>query len=97
MVQTVCTKLLLVGEKKIILEKPNVLQRIFFSVCVVAGEAAWRDTRLSFDDPAFHSYYSLNGSRKFLEVTGADIFQGNVWAVNLSDVGLLFSVSEILH
>ena len=97
MVQTVSSHKILGGEKKIVLEKPNTLHRIFFSVRVVAGEAVWRDTRLSFDDPAFHSYYSLNGSRKFLEVTGADIFQGNIWVMNQSEVGLLFTATEILH
>ena len=97
MVQTVGTYLVLSGEKKIVLEKPTALRRIFFSVRVVAGEAAWRDTKISFDDPLFRSYYSLNGSKKYFEVTGEDIFQGNVWALNQSDVGLLFSVTEILH
>ena len=97
MVQTICSHLLSVGEKKIVLEKPNTLRRIFFSVRVVAGEAAWRETLLSFDDPLFHTYYSLNGSRKYLEATGADIFQGNIWAWNKSDVGLVFTATEILH
>ena len=63
---------------------------------MIAGEAAWRDTRLSFDDPAFLSYYSLNGSRKSLEARGADIFQGNIWVTNQSEVGLLFTATEIL-
>ena len=97
MVQTVCTHRLQIGEKKIVLEKPNTLHRIFFSVRVVAGEAIWRDTKLSFDDPLFHSYYSLNGGRKFLEATGEDIFQGNIWVMNNADVDLLFAVTEILH
>ena len=97
MVQTVSTHLLFIGEKKIVLEKPNILHRIFFSVRVVAGEAIWRDTKLSFDDPLFHSYYSLNGGRKFLEAAGEDIFQGNIWAANNADVDLLFAVTEILR
>ena len=97
MVQTICSHLVLVGEKKIVLEKPNTLRRIFFSVRVIAGEAAWRETVLSFDDPLFHTYYSLTGSRKYFEATGADIFQGNIWVWNQSDVGLVFSVTEILH
>ena len=86
-----------VGEKKIVLEKPSTLRRIFFSVRVVAGEAAWRETMLSFDDPLFHTYYSLNGSRKYFEAAGVDIFQGNIWVWNQSAVGLVFSVTEILH
>ena len=97
MVQTVGTYLILTGEKKIVLEKPNILHRIFFSVRVVAGEAAWRDTKISFDDPLFSSYFSLNGSKKYFEAAGEDIFQGNIWALNQSDVGLLFSATEILH
>ena len=97
MVQTVDTYLILTGEKKIVLEKPNSLQRIFFSVRVIAGETAWRDAKISFDDPHFYSYFSLNGAKKYFEAAGEDIFQGNVWAANQSDVGLLVSVTEILH
>ena len=97
MVQTICSYMVSVGEKKIVLEKPNTLRRIFFSVRVVAGEAAWRETLLSFDDPLFHTYYSLNGSRKYFEATGVDIFQGNIWVWNQSNVGLVFSATEILQ
>ena len=97
MVQTVGTYLVLSGEKKIVLEKPNTLHRIFFSIRVIAGEAAWRDTKISFDDPLFSSYFSLNGAKKYFEAAGEDIFQGNIWAINQSDVGLLFSATEILH
>ena len=97
MVQTVYSHLVLVGEKKIVLEKLNTLKRIFFSIYVVAGEAAWRETMFSFDDPLFHTYYSLTGSRKYFEATGVDIFQGNIWVWNKSTVGLVFSVTEILH
>ena len=97
MVQNVGTYRLEIGEKKIVLEKPNSLHRIFFSVRVVAGEAIWRDTKLSFDDPLFYSYYSLNGSRKSLEATGEDIFQGNIWVMNNADAALLFAVTEILR
>ena len=97
MVQTVGTFLILTGEKKIVLEKPNILHRIFFSVRVIAGEAAWRDTKISFDDPLFSSYFSLNGAKKYFEAAGEDIFQGNVWAINQSGVGLLFAVTEILR
>ena len=97
MVQTVCSHLILVGEKKIVLEKPNILHRIFFSVCVIAGEAAWRDMKISFDDPLFYSYFSLNGSKKYFEAAGEDIFQGNIWAMNNSDTDLTYATSEILY
>ena len=97
MVQTVGTYLILPEEKKIVLEKPNILHRIFFSIRVIAGEAAWRVAKISFDDPLFSSYFSLNGSKKYFEAAGENIFQGNIWAINQSDVGLLFSTTEILH
>ena len=97
MVQTISTHVIPAGEKMIVVDKPLKLQRIFFSVYVVASQASWYDVKISFDDPLFHSYYALNGPKKYFEATGEDIFQGNVWVINQSDVGLLFSVTEILH
>ena len=96
MVQTVCTYCILPGEKKIILKKPNILNRIFFSVRVIAGETSWHDVKISFDDPLFHYYYTLNGPEKYFEAEGKDIFQGNVWAYSNSDIGLFIATTEIL-
>jgi len=98
MVQTVKSVLIFVGEKKVILERPHTLQRVFFSVKVLARPEAWFDTKMSFDDPLFYSYYSLNGPEKYFEAAGADIFQGNVWVFNNSDdTNLWFLATEILH
>ena len=98
MVQTVKSVLIFVGEKKVILERPHTLQRVFFSVKVLARPEAWFDTKMSFDDPLFYSYYSLNGPEKYFEAAGADIFQGDVWVFNNSpDTNLWFLATEILH
>ena len=97
MAQTVCSHVILAGEKKIIIEKPYSLQRIFFSICVVASQTSWYDVRMSFDEPKFCSYYPLNGPTKYFEAEGVGIFQGNVWVFNASDTDLLLAVTEILY
>ena len=97
MVQTVCSLLVPIGEKKVLLKKPDILHRIFFSVRVLARSDVWFDVKISFDDPLFHSYYILNGPEKYFEATGVDIFQGNVWVSNNSDINLWLLVTEILH
>jgi len=97
MVQTVKSVLVLIGEKKIVLEKPHALHRIFFSLRVLARLEAWLDVKMSFDDPLFLSWYSLNGPEKYFEAAGVDIFQGNIWIHNNSDLHVWILVSEILH
>ena len=97
MVQMIHTHMVPMGQKKIILEKPQVLNRIFFSVLVIAAATTWYDVRMSFDDPLFSSFYSLTGMRKYFEAEGVDIFQGNIWAGNYSGEDLYISATEILH
>jgi len=81
---------------KKIIEKPSVLCRIFFSVQVFADQTAWYESRVSFDDPLFRSYYVLDGPARYFEAKGEGIFQGDVWIYNKSDVLLLYSATEIL-
>jgi len=97
MVQTVRTITILTNQKKIVLEKPRVLTRIFFSIETTTGETVWHKTKISFDDPSFCSFYMLEGGITKFEAEGQDIFQGNVWAHNLTDTTLFYSLSEILH
>ena len=97
MVQTVRTLEILTGEKVILLEKPHILQRIFFSVMVLTGATYSFDSKMSFDDPLFHSFYTLNGPHKFFKASGPDIFQGNVWVFNNSNTNLVYTATEILH
>ena len=88
---------MLAGEKKIIIEKPLTLHRIFFSVQVFADQTAWYESKISFDDPHFRSFYVLDGPARYFQAKGEDIFQGNVWIFNVSDTNLLYSATEILH
>ena len=97
MVQTVCTISVSAGEKKTILEKPNRLRRIFFSVKIIAPPEPMCKTMLSFDDPSFIFYYILAGVGKYFESEGADIFQGNIWIKNVSGGDLEYSATEILR
>ena len=88
---------MLAGEKKIIIEKPLTLHRIFFSVQVFADQTAWFESKISFDDPHFRSFYVLDGPARYFQAKGEDIFQGNVWIFNVSNTNLLYSATEILH
>ena len=85
------------GQRKIILERPRSLRRIFFSVGVIIDQNGWYDSRMSFDDPQFFTSYALNGATKYFEAKGVDIFQGDVWIYNASDKSLSYSATEILH
>ena len=97
MVQTVRTILVLAAEKKIILEKPNRLRRIFFAVRTIADQAPVCKTRLSFDDPQFHTYFTFSGPMKYFEAEGPDITQGDIWIYNASGGDLEYTATEILH
>ena len=97
MVQTVCSITVLAGEKKLLIEKPLVLHRIFFSITAFAPQNESHKTKISFDDPHFNSFYILDGSARHFEAKGEDIFQGDVWIFNASNVDLLTSTTEILH
>ena len=97
MVQTVRSITVLAGEKMIMIEKPRALHRVFFSIVAFADQTAWLESKISFDDPQFHSFYVLDGSARYFEARGDDIFQGNIWIYNVSDTNLLHSATEILH
>ena len=97
MVQTVRSITILSGEKMMLIEKPRALHRIFFSIQAFAGMTAWLETKISFDDPQFRSFYVLDGPAKYFQAEGDDIFQGDIWVYNMSDTNLLYSATEILH
>jgi len=96
MVQTVRSETILAGSKKIIFEKPLVLHRIFFSINVLAPLDTWFESRVSFDDPMFLSYYTLTGYTKYFEAKGEGISQGDVWLFNTSSGDVLYTFVEIL-
>ena len=97
MVQTVRSVTVLAREKMKLLERPRCLHRIFFNIRAFADQSAWYETKISFDDPKFYSFYVLDGPMKYFEARGDDIFQGNIWVYNVSSINLLCSATEILH
>ena len=97
MVQTVRSITILSGEKMMLIEKPRALHRIFFSIQAFADMTAWLETKISFDDPQFRSFYVLDGPAKYFQAEGDDIFQGDIWVYNMSNINLLYSATEILH
>ena len=96
MVQTVKTRTIYTGWKRVLLEKPLASRRIFFSIKTLADPAAWNRSLISFDDPAFYSYYTLDGPVQHFEGKGEGIFQGDIWVQNVSPADLVFVVTEIL-
>ena len=90
------SKTLLPGQKRIFLKKPLALCRIFFSIRALADQSAWYQSKVSFDDPLFRSYYVLDGPGKYLEAKGEGIFQGDVWVRNASDQNIQYTITEIL-
>jgi len=96
MAQTLRTITLSAGDKTILVAKPLVLCRIFVSVRAFADDAKWYQSKLSFDDPTFTSFFVLNGPGKYFEAKGEGIFQGNIWGQNTSAVSLQYTMTEIL-
>ena len=96
MVQTVKSQSVYTGWKVVLLEKPLVLRRIFFSITVLVDPAAWRRSLISFDDPSFSSHYVFDGPVQHFEARGEGITQGTIWAQNVSPVDLIFVMTEIL-
>ena len=96
MVQTVQTITLHAGQQKIFFEKPHVLSRIFISIQVLAPPEAWAESRISFDDPGFRSYYTLAQYKKYFEMKGEGISQGDVWVLNFSPGDMSYTMTEIL-
>ena len=96
MVQTINSITVSSGGKKLLIEKPRFLCRIFFSIRALADQTAWYQSRMSFGDPQFRSYYVLDGPAKYFEARGEGIFQGDVWVHNASDQNLQYTATEIL-
>ena len=97
MVQTIRTISVAPLQKEKAAETPHSLHRIFFSVRVVVGVNTWYPSKISFDDPSFASFYLLAGTERYFDMWGEDIFQGDIWLKNESELSLWYAISEILH
>ena len=78
------------------IDKPLVLNRIFFSVKVLTDSTTDYRAYISLGEPRFSSYYALGRMVPFFEAKGEGIFQGDVWVQNVSTSDLLFVMTEIL-
>ena len=96
MAQILKTKTVYTGWKVILLEKPLASHRIFFGIRVLTDLSMGHRSHISFGDPAFSSYYTLDGPVQQLEAKGEGIFQGAIWAYNESLDDLIFVMTEIL-
>ena len=96
MAQTVKSQWVSSGWTTRLLNKPLVLNRIFFSVKVVTDATTDYRSYISLGDPTFATYYTLDKQVFFFEAKGEGIFQGDIWAQNVSTSDLLFVTSEIL-
>jgi len=79
-----------------VFEAPRVMRRIFLGIYIVA----WADmnfaAHISFDDPLFVNYLTLNTIKKEYEFECADIPQGVVFVQKQSDTTGSISAIEIL-
>ena len=96
MVQTVKSLKVYTDWKVVLLEKPRASTRIFFSIKVLADPTSGYKAWISFDDPTFVSHYILQGQTQQLKAKGEGIFQGAIWANNVSSLDLVFVMTEIL-
>ena len=96
MVQTIKSRRVTPGESVILLERPLALRRIFYSIKALTDSTMEHKAHISFDDPTFLSYYTLDGGVQEFEVKGEGICQGAIWVQNVSSTALLFVSTEVL-
>ena len=96
MAQTLKTQWVYSGWKAVLLEKPLASRRIFFGIRVLTDLSMGHRSHISFGDPAFSSYYTLDGPVQRLEAKGEGIFQGDIWVQNISPSDLIFVTMETL-
>jgi len=79
-----------------VFQAPRVMRRIFLGIYIVAWANMSFAAHISFDDPHFINYLTINSLKKEYEFECADIPQGNVFVQKLSDEGGSISTIEIL-
>ena len=77
-------------------ESPSVMRRIFLGVYIVAWADASFAVHISFDDPHFVNYLTMNNLKMSYEFECADIPQGIVFIQRMGDVVGSISAIEIL-
>ena len=77
-------------------QAPYVMRRVFLGVYIVAWTNTTFAAHISFDDPQFINFVTLNNLKREYEFECADIPQGIVFLQKTSDVVGSISVIEIL-
>ena len=96
MVQNVVSVTIPAGQQRIFFEKPHILHRIFFGITAMLNNDVWRQSRISFDGPAFYTFYVIDGPAKHFEIKGDGLPQGDIWVRNSSDINIYYTATEIL-
>ena len=79
-----------------VFEAPRVMRRVFLGIYIVAWADMNFSAHISFDDPHFVNYLTLNNLKRNYEFECADIPQGAVFIRKHSDVIGSISAIEIL-
>ena len=79
-----------------IFEAPRVMRRVFLGIYIVAWGDATFTAHISFGDPHFVEYLTINSLKKSYEFECADIPQGIVFIKKQSDTVGWISAIEIL-
>ena len=79
-----------------VFEAPCVMRRVFLGVYVVAWGGMNFSAHISFDDPLFVNYLTLNNLKRGYEFECVDIPQGIVFVQKQSDTVGSISAIEIL-
>ena len=79
-----------------IVERPNVMTRVFFGVYIVAMAETAFSVHISFDDPKSVNFIVLNFLKRGYEFECADIPQGTIFIQKQDDVNGSISAIEIL-
>ena len=79
-----------------IVERPNVMTRVFFGVYIVAMAETAFSVHISFDDPKFINFLPMNNIKMFYEFECKHIPQGTVFVQKQSDAVGSISAIEIL-
>ena len=77
-------------------QAPYVMRRVFLGIYIVAWANTTFVAHISFDDPKFVNFVTLNGLKREYEFECKDIPQGTVFIQKASDVVGSISAIEIL-
>jgi len=96
MPQNVISMTISAGKQILLFEKPHTLYRIFLGITALLADSLWHKSWISFDDPNFYTFYTIDGPAKHFELKGDGIPQGDIWVRNASDIDINYTATETL-